>query len=126
MSAETTKNAGMIQCEKCGSVILLPATASLTNVKEGIFLPPMKSEDGQGVTGFTFWSVTNMYSFENVGFCNTINNIKYLACADCEVGPIGAHLLSDKQMFYISPMRVKLGDIDKQVCEQEHAALRVE
>ena len=100
-------NSGKIQCQLCGSVILLPNTATWTEVPDGIFLPPMKKSDKEGVNAHEFWSVTDMFAFENVGFCNTINDIKYLACADCEVGPIGAHLMSNKNMFYISPLRVK-------------------
>ena len=102
-----TKNSGKIQCELCGSVILLPETATLTKVPDGIFLPPMKTNDKEGVNAHEFWAVTDMFAFENVGFCNTVDNIKYLACADCDVGPIGAHFLNNKNMFYVSPLRVK-------------------
>ena len=34
-----------------------------------------------------------MMDFENVEFSNTVNNIKYLCCADCEVGLIGFHMI---------------------------------
>jgi len=102
-----TKNTGVIQCEFCGSIILQPNTATLTEVPEGIFLPSMKASDKEGVKACEFWTVTDMFTFENVGFCNTVDNIKYLACADCEIGPIGAHFLDNKNMFYVSPLRVK-------------------
>ena len=102
-----TKNSGKIQCELCGSIILQPNTATMTQVPEGIFLPSMKSSDKEGVKAYEFWTVTDMFTFENVGFCNTVDNIKYLACADCEVGPIGAHFLNNRNMFYVSPLRVK-------------------
>lgn len=36
-----------------------------------------------------YWVVEDMYSFENVGFSNSVAGVKYLSCADCEVGPIG-------------------------------------
>lgn len=113
MEEQSIKNSSTIQCEKCGSIILQPKSAVWKEVKDGIFLPAMKQSDGDGTTGYTFWTVSDMFSFENVGFCNTINDIKYLACADCEIGPIGAHKLSDKKMFYVSPLRVKLSDEDK-------------
>lgn len=34
-----------------------------------------------------------MFSFENVGFSKTLNEtgVKYLCCADCELGPLGYH-----------------------------------
>lgn len=101
------QNSGKILCELCGSVILRPNTAKWTEVPDGIFLPPMKKNDKDGVKAYEFWSVTDMFAFENVGFCNAIENVKYLACADCEIGPIGVHFTSNKDMFYISPLRVK-------------------
>ena len=30
-----------------------------------------------------------MFTFENIGVMNTVENKKYLICADCEIGPIG-------------------------------------
>ncbi len=53
-----------------------------------------------------FWKLTNMMDFENVGFCNTVENIKYLCCADCEVGPIGFHDITERNQFYIAVNRV--------------------
>lgn len=29
--------------------------------------------------------------FENIGFSKTVGTIKYLSCADCDLGPIGYH-----------------------------------
>ena len=63
-----------------------------------------KYGDGEDVSGF--WVVGDMMSFENVGFTNTVNNIKYLICADCEVGPIGYHDLTNRTEFYIAVDRV--------------------
>ena len=101
------KNSGKIQCMLCGSVILLPNAATWLEVENSIFFPPMKSTEKEGIHTNKFWTVSDMFAFENVGFCNTVDNIKYLACADCEVGPIGAHFLENKNLFYICPMRVK-------------------
>lgn len=52
-----------------------------------------------------FWQVANMYTFENIGFSNTVGNIKYLACADCEIGPIGYYEIDSKKS-YVSLARV--------------------
>ncbi|KAK9764805.1 hypothetical protein K7432_007402 [Basidiobolus ranarum] len=40
-----------------------------------------------------YWSLSDMMSFENVGFSRTLSNtgVKYLICADCDVGPLGYH-----------------------------------
>lgn len=65
-----------------------------------------KPEDGETLTDF--WLVTGMYTFENVGFTNTVSgDIKYMTCADCEVGPIGWSSLQDKNNFYIAFDRVR-------------------
>ena len=53
-----------------------------------------------------FWLVKDMFTFENVGFSNAINGIKYLICADCEQGPIGWCLDSDRNNLYIAHQRV--------------------
>ncbi|XP_077868071.1 guanine nucleotide exchange factor MSS4-like isoform X2 [Saccoglossus kowalevskii] len=81
------------------------------DVQHSLFLPHMKKKSEQqgamdGETLKEFWVVDDMYTFENVGFTNTVNDIKYLICADCEVGPIGWHDLSKKKEFYIALDRV--------------------
>lgn len=53
-----------------------------------------------------FWVVDDMFTFENIGFTHTVNDIKYLSCADCERGPVGYHLLSTKKS-YLALARVK-------------------
>lgn len=53
-----------------------------------------------------FWQVKDMYTFENIGFSNTVGNIKYLACADCEVGPIG-YFDTDSKISFVALARVK-------------------
>jgi len=80
-----------------------------------MFLPSMRSkttsssttagDDGETLTDF--WLVDNMYTFENVGFSNTIGTIKYLICADCEIGPIGWHDIQDKAAFFVALERVE-------------------
>lgn len=53
-----------------------------------------------------FWAVPDMMQFENVGFTNSVDNIKYLTCADCELGPIG-YQDSDTKINYVSIDRIK-------------------
>lgn len=68
-----------------------------------------KKADGINTDGETlsdFWKIGDMFTFENVGVCNTVNNIKYLTCADCEIGPIGWHDINDKSAYYIALDRV--------------------
>jgi hypothetical protein len=49
-----------------------------------------------------------MYEFDNLGFSNTVGSVKYLTCADCEIGPIGWHSLDTKKS-YVAVGRVKHG-----------------
>lgn len=53
-----------------------------------------------------FWQVNDMFTFENIGFSNTVKNTKYLICADCEMGPVGYHDIVSKICF-IALKRVK-------------------
>ena len=69
----------------------------------------MKSElqkPSDGETLRNHWLVDNMFTFENVGFSNTVGGIKYLICADCEIGPVGWHSIEAKDEFYVALDRV--------------------
>lgn len=47
-----------------------------------------------------FWTVSDMMAFENIGFSKNKEGIKYLICADCEVGPLGYHDTSERPLKY--------------------------
>lgn len=53
-----------------------------------------------------YWVVNDMFVFENIGFSNQVENTKYLICADCEKGPFGYQIVSEKNC-YIALSRVK-------------------
>jgi len=55
----------------------------------------------------SFWLISEMLTFENIGFTNSVNNVKYLICADCEIGPIGLQNLDKPNEFLVSFERVK-------------------
>ncbi|CAG2065157.1 unnamed protein product, partial [Timema podura] len=86
------KNKRQVRCQRCPSTILSPGTAVYKQVE--FPLPHMK-KDSSPMKGSEeelikdYWLVEDMYSFENVGFSHSVGGVKYLACADCEVGPIG-------------------------------------
>lgn len=63
------------------------------------------AEAGENLS--SYWLVDNMFTFENVGFSNTVGTIKYLICADCEIGPIGWHDVTNSKAFYVAIGRVK-------------------
>ncbi|XP_035518519.1 guanine nucleotide exchange factor MSS4 isoform X2 [Morone saxatilis] len=93
------KNSKSVVCQRCGSKLFLPSMRKKSglNSTEG-------SVDGDTLTAH--WFVDDMYTFENVGFTNDVGRIKYLICADCEIGPIGWHCLDDKKSFYVAVERV--------------------
>ncbi|KAF9901500.1 hypothetical protein EC991_006075 [Linnemannia zychae] len=40
----------------------------------------------------SFWKVTDMMAFENIGFSKMLpNGTQFLSCADCDTGPLGYH-----------------------------------
>lgn len=47
-----------------------------------------------------------MFTFENIGFSHTIDDTKFLICADCEMGPVGYHSISTKKCF-VALTRIK-------------------
>eukprot|EP00118_Oscarella_pearsei_P026311 m.309752 g.309752 ORF g.309752 m.309752 type:complete len:129 (+) comp47612_c0_seq1:153-539(+) len=107
------KNAKAVVCKKCGSKVLKPEQAVL--IDKEIDLPPTtrsKSSGGAGSESVDveklsrFWLVRDLFTFENVGFSNTVGTVKYLCCADCEIGPIGWHDVGDKTRYYVSVSRV--------------------
>ncbi|XP_029357717.1 guanine nucleotide exchange factor MSS4 [Echeneis naucrates] len=106
------KNNKSVLCQRCGSKVLGPGMALFA--EKELFLPSMrkktslKTTEGSvdGDTLNAHWLVDDMFSFENVGFTKDVGNIKYLICADCEIGPIGWHCLDDKRSFYVALERV--------------------
>lgn len=54
----------------------------------------------------SYWTVNDMFKFENIGFSHTVENKKYLICADCEMGPVGYHDILSKKC-YVALKRVK-------------------
>lgn len=53
-----------------------------------------------------FWFVEKVMNFENIGVSHKVDNIKYLACADCDRGPVGWQDMTTLNS-YIALARVK-------------------
>ncbi|XP_028302545.1 guanine nucleotide exchange factor MSS4 [Gouania willdenowi] len=110
--SEDGKNSKWVLCQRCGSKVLSPGTAVLA--EKELFLPSMRKKSGlsstegsvDGDTLNAHWLVGDMFVFENVGFTNNVGRIKFLICADCEIGPIGWHCLDDKTSYYVALDRV--------------------
>ena len=94
---EDKKNAKQLVCKKCKSKILPPKTGFFTSAGD-FDLHLMDDKDAkEKVT--RFFRVDDMFDFDNLGFSNTVEEVKFLTCADCEIGPIGYHTLTDKKSF---------------------------
>ncbi|XP_041376348.1 guanine nucleotide exchange factor MSS4-like [Gigantopelta aegis] len=107
---ENGKNKTNIYCQHCPSLVLSINQAK--KVETEFVLPHMfkkrvESEPDEGETLRDYWMVEDMFTFDNVGFTNSVGTIKYLICADCEIGPIGWHDSTNKKRFYIALDRVK-------------------
>ena len=116
---ESGKNSQSVVCQFCDSKVLTPDIATLTRLN-GHFLPAMRQKksiavtagDSQGNEGLEgdalddFWLVEDMFHFENVGFSKAVNNVKYLICADCEMGPIGFHDPASPKEFFVALTRI--------------------
>ena len=112
MFSESDTNSQAMHCLRCNCKVLLPQKAHI--VSRSHCLPHMKKKDaagnentGAGETINKFWQIEDMMTFENVGFLRTVDNIKYLICADCEVGPIGYHVIDEPKLFFVAIDRVQ-------------------
>ena len=100
------KNKSKIYCKNCKSLILLEQNAQY--IESNYDMPTIENTNKCNSSEIVkeFWLVDDIMKFENVGFTNTVKNIKYLICADCEVGPLGFQNLDDKNKLYLALNRV--------------------
>merc|ERR1712189_65248 len=96
-----------VRCPMCPSVILSAKVATLHTEKVTL---PRFAKDDQPEEITLWWKVDDMFKFENIGFSKSVSNIKYLTCADCEIGPLGYHDPSKPKEFLIALSRVKYDD----------------
>ena len=108
---ENQTNAKLISCLRCNCKILEKCKGKFCDDIEKDLHVMHKKKEEAGIEKETFkqWFVVDdMFEFENIGFTKSVDNdtIKYLICADCEVGPIGYHCISTKKN-YVAVARVK-------------------
>ncbi len=99
--SEDGKNAKQLVCKRCNCKILPPNMGTfVTQEPFELHIMHKKGEEESDTQMIKeFFKVNDMFDFDNVGFSNTVRNIKYLACADCDVGPIGYHTIDDRASF---------------------------
>jgi len=92
----------------CPSLILSPDSATLHT--ESISLPKVRKDGGEEIIE-TWWLVDDMFTFDNIGFSKSASGgLKYLTCADCEIGPLGVHDPKEPKKFLIAASRVRYND----------------
>ncbi|XP_033211662.1 guanine nucleotide exchange factor MSS4 homolog [Belonocnema kinseyi] len=102
------RNADVVYCTFCPSKILNSGAAAFVNIE--FVLPEIMCKKGGEADKrepiSDYWMVEDINCFENIGVSHTVDNVKYLACADCERGPVGWHDVSTCKS-YIALSRVK-------------------
>jgi len=105
---ENGKNKFAFRCTQCPSKILGPQLAAYVEETNELPLASQKRGSDQVETEtISKWVVVaDMYIFDNIGFTNSVENVKYLTCADCEFGPIGWFDTENRKSF-VALSRVK-------------------
>lgn len=100
------KNSMSLFCLHCNCLILRPNIALFVKIEKE--LPTIvRSEENNALELLSdFWLVSDMFQFENMAFSKNVEDMKYLACAECDIGPIGWHNLID-QKCYIAVSRIR-------------------
>lgn len=110
------RNASRVRCSTCSCVILTANTAEHVTEKPFELPLPRQQKDVESVQKETltdWWSVKGVYDFENVGFTHASDGVKYLVCADCEMGPVG-FLCPQTQTHFVALSRVVADDLPSQ------------
>lgn len=111
VSALVTKenrNALRVYCPRCGSLIISPSVASYVPSKPYALPLCRQKKDGVAVEKEhieEWWCIEKMLDFDNIGFTHASEGVKYLICADCEVGPVG-YLSLESHYHYIALSRI--------------------
>ena len=105
------KNARDIICVKCGCCILKANVGVLVAHEADLPRAEASAEEGESNAEHLveFWFLKDMFDFHNIGFSRPKtegSTIKYLSCADCELGPLGYHDTAIPKAMYLAPRRV--------------------
>ncbi|KAI8089421.1 Mss4-like protein [Halteromyces radiatus] len=110
LNNDTNKNKADLLCPKegCQCVILRKNTAVLVqrdgtklSLPENCLPSDASVNQEKDKEETRFWLLGDMMDFDNVGFSKTIGTVKYLSCADCDLGPIGYHDTSASPKEYL-------------------------
>ena len=108
-------NAKWMVCRLCGCKVLRPGKAW----RERRHFKLRDKAGGEGEFVDEYWTVDDMWEFENIGFAKTIKldeaegggEVSFLCCADCEAETIGFHVKTEEpKRFYVACDRVQEKD----------------
>ncbi|XP_050356249.1 guanine nucleotide exchange factor MSS4 homolog [Nymphalis io] len=91
-----------VKCKFCGSKILDKNSGKYMKLEKDLPLMQQDTRKDAGIQSEKvneFYHVENMYTFENIGFTHTVDNYKYLSCADCDAGPVGYYDMNTKHSY---------------------------
>ncbi|KAH9395059.1 hypothetical protein TYRP_005128, partial [Tyrophagus putrescentiae] len=99
-------NSKYIRCLYCKSLYLKPNISSLVDLEKT--LPKVEgAHEPEPIS--KFWSVEDMFHFENCSFSKEVEGVKYLSCCECDIGPVGYQDLESK-VCYVATERVAYTD----------------
>ncbi|XP_055918830.1 guanine nucleotide exchange factor MSS4 homolog [Eupeodes corollae] len=107
------KNKNCVRCQFCNSLILSKKQGTYLQPNEVFNLPLIHAKNTVDPSEVEtepikdFWTVGDVFQFENISVSKPVNNLKYLTCADCEKGPVGYQDLGTHKMCYVALSRVK-------------------
>uniref|UniRef100_A0A914CSH3 Guanine nucleotide exchange factor MSS4 n=1 Tax=Acrobeloides nanus TaxID=290746 RepID=A0A914CSH3_9BILA len=99
---QSGKNSSKVVCAHCSSIIIQDNIAQLVDNRSfdlPLIYQKKEAPSLEKEALSAWWVVDDMFHFENVGFTNAHEGMKYLTCADCEIGPIGFVDLETKRNF---------------------------
>lgn len=95
-----------LECKHCGLVVIKAGIAFPYNYSAEALHPYFNgtslSHRSHKIDSQTFFVLTDIMSFENVGVSRSLpdrENTSILCCADCDKGPIGLNLKKDGKII---------------------------
>jgi len=90
-----------IRCRICNSLILLKENVSSVEIEKNSLPESAHCLFKSDETNAEFWLVKDMFKFENIGFLKTVENVKFMSCADCEKEILGVHVTNETPKRYL-------------------------
>ncbi|VDN52838.1 unnamed protein product [Dracunculus medinensis] len=98
-------------CVRCKCVIIDSNSTKFTNDKP-FDLPKCEMKNSVDIEKemiMHWYIVESLFEFDNIGVTNPDGGVKYLACSECEYGPIGFYC-NDALHYYLAAERICLSN----------------